>query len=42
MRKDCKMEAKDFANPVEELAYTVGQVCNLVLTLCVLACLLFS
>ena len=26
MRKDCKKEAKDFANPVEELAYVVGQV----------------
>lgn len=26
MRKDCKKEAKDFHNSIEELAYTVGQV----------------
>ena len=26
MRKDCKKEAKDFNNSIEELAYTVGQV----------------
>ena len=26
MRKDCKKEAKDFDNGVQELAYTLGQV----------------
>ena len=26
MRKDCKKEAKDFKNSIEELAYTAAQV----------------